>query len=182
MLINLTETIVFSTDARRHKGNTLMDRTVLLAVALQSAEGTTAHSLAVRDVAAILARHSSKPLHAVSVYAYPEDRWRGFPGASAAEFSGRRVEQTDDAMRQSMADYIAPLQAEGLEAVTHLRVGEPRDVILQVAKNVEAALLVIGTHSKRSVFDVELGGTAQHVSRHAPCSVVLVHAKQELEK
>ncbi len=78
-----------------------------------------------------------------------------------------------------MADYTAPLQAGGLQVISHLRVGEPHDVILQVAKDIEAELLIIGTHSKRSVFDVVLGGTAQHVSQHAPCTVVLVHPKKE---
>ena len=158
-----------------------MDPTVLLGVALQDGERTTAHALAARDVAATLTRSSSKPLHVVSVYAYPQDRWRGFPGASAAESSGGWVQQTDEAMRHNMADYIAPLQAEGLQIISHLLVGEPHDVILQVAQDVEAELLVIGTHSKRSMFDVALGGTAQYVSRHASCPVVLVHPKNEVE-
>ena len=155
-----------------------MHSTVLLAVALQGEESMMARALAARDVAVALARGSSKPLHVVSVYAYPQDRWRGFPGASTAEFSGGWVQRTDEAMRQKMADFIAPLHAEGLQVISHLQVGEPHDVILQVAKDVEAELLVMGTHNKRSVLDVALGGTAQHVSRHASSTVVLVHPKK----
>jgi len=156
-----------------------MDPTVLLAVALQDEENPTAHALAARDVAAILTRGSSQPLHVVSVYAYPQDRWRGFPGASAAEFASAWRQQTDEAMQQNMAAYIAPLQAEGLQIISHLRAGEPHEVILQVAKDVEAGLLVMGIQIKWSVFDVALDGTAQHVTRYAPCPVVWVHPKPE---
>ena len=81
-----------------------------------------------------------------------------------------------------MTDFIASLQAEGLQIISHLQVGEPHDVILQVAKDVKAEPMVIGTHSKRSVFDVAPGGTAQHLSRNAPGTVVLVHPKKEVER
>jgi nucleotide-binding universal stress UspA family protein len=37
---------------------------------------------------------------------------------------------------------------------------------------------MIGSHSKRGLFDAVLGGTAQHVSRHAPCPVVFVSPKR----
>jgi nucleotide-binding universal stress UspA family protein len=64
--------------------------------------------------------------------------------------------------------------ASGLEVSKILRVGHPREVIPHVAKEVEAEVLVMGTHSKRRMFEVALGDTARHVSQHAPCLVVLV--------
>ncbi len=64
-----------------------------------------------------------------------------------------------------------------LEVTGTLRLGSPREVIVQVASDIQADLLVIGSHSKRSIFKVALGGTAQHVSRRAPCQVVLVSPK-----
>jgi nucleotide-binding universal stress UspA family protein len=36
---------------------------------------------------------------------------------------------------------------------------------------------VIGSHSKRGLLDIALGGTARHLSEHAPCPVVMVAPK-----
>jgi universal stress protein F len=156
-----------------------MVRPIVVAVALQNDAIHSAHTNAVRDVAAKLARVTAAPLHIVSVYTYAEDRWRGFPGASGAEESAESVEQTDEVMREHMAEYIAPLEAQGLALTTHLQVGDPREIIVHLAQEVAAELIVIGTHSRRSVFDVMLGGTAAYVNRHAPCTVVLVQPGRE---
>ncbi len=58
-----------------------------------------------------------------------------------------------------------------------LQVGNPRETIVQVARDIEADVLIIGSHSKRGILDIALGGTAQSVSRRAPCTVVLVSPK-----
>jgi nucleotide-binding universal stress UspA family protein len=58
-----------------------------------------------------------------------------------------------------------------------LRRGNPRDVIVQVATNLKADLLILGSHSKRGLMDIALGGTAQQVGKTAPCPVVLVSPK-----
>ena len=49
-----------------------------------------------------------------------------------------------------------------------------RKTIIATAETLKPDLLVIGAHSKRSVFDVVLGGTAAYVSRHALCPVIMV--------
>ena len=77
-------------------------------------------------------------------------------------------------MEQQLADYIAPLQRAGLDVSGHLVVGNPRAIIVETARQLSAGLLIIGSHSKRGIFDISLGGTAQHVSRNAPCQVALV--------
>jgi nucleotide-binding universal stress UspA family protein len=58
-------------------------------------------------------------------------------------------------------------------------VGNPRDVIPEVATTLKADLLILGSHSKRGVLDIVLGGTAQQVSKSAPCTVVLVSPKKD---
>jgi nucleotide-binding universal stress UspA family protein len=40
-------------------------------------------------------------------------------------------------------------------------------------------LLVIGSHSKRGLFDIALGDTAKHLSQHASCPVVLVSPEKQ---
>jgi nucleotide-binding universal stress UspA family protein len=77
-------------------------------------------------------------------------------------------------MERKIDDYIAPLKAAGCEVTTILRTGNPRGVIMQTLTELKADVLVIGSHSKRSFFELTLGGTAKHVSQHASCQVVLV--------
>jgi nucleotide-binding universal stress UspA family protein len=59
------------------------------------------------------------------------------------------------------------------------RTGDPREVIVQVAISLQADLLILGSHSKRGLLDIVLGGTAQQVSKSVPCLVVLVSPKKE---
>ena len=80
-------------------------------------------------------------------------------------------------MVQKMDAYVAPLQSFGVEITLILRTGNPRDVIVQVATNLKADLLILGSHSKRGLMDIALGGTAQQVGKTAPCPVVLVSPK-----
>jgi nucleotide-binding universal stress UspA family protein len=118
-------------------------------------------------------RSTSKRLHVLSVYAY-EYIPRTLPSGMAATLRAEEEERTNSLMARKIDEYIVPLLGEGLEVSKILRVGNPREVIPQVATEIQADLLVMGSHSKRGIFDVALGGTAQHVSQHAPCTVVLV--------
>ena len=59
----------------------------------------------------------------------------------------------------------------------HLRVGNAREVIVEMARSVMADLLIIGSHSKRGIIDIALGGTARHLTSRAPCTVLMVSPK-----
>jgi nucleotide-binding universal stress UspA family protein len=84
------------------------------------------------------------------------------------------MQRTDTAIARKMDDYIAPLQDDGLQVTTLLRVGNPRELVVQVANDIKADILLIGTHSKRGMFDISMGGTAHQINRRAPCTVLLV--------
>ena len=55
-----------------------------------------------------------------------------------------------------------------------LRIGDPRDAIVEVAKEVHADLIVIGTHGRHGVARALLGSVAEAVVRAAPCPVMTV--------
>jgi nucleotide-binding universal stress UspA family protein len=57
-----------------------------------------------------------------------------------------------------------------------LRTGDPRDQIVQTAKEVGADLIVMGTHGRRGVKRALLGSVAEGVLRHAHCPVLAVRA------
>ena len=102
-------------------------------------------------------------------------------GYLPAEMASRHQDdlrrRTDTLMVHELDAYVAPLHAEGLQITPILRTGNPRDVIVQVATTIKAELLILGSHSKRGLLDIALGGTAQQVGKSAPCLVVLVSPK-----
>jgi nucleotide-binding universal stress UspA family protein len=77
-------------------------------------------------------------------------------------------------MEQKMKAFLDGVPTDGLAVTPVLKLGGPRPLIVSTAESLGADLLVIGAHSKRSFLDVLLGGTAAYVSRHTPCTVIMV--------
>ena len=156
-----------------------MYNNILLAAALQQWERYSVHAIAARDVAAALARHA-KQLYVLSVYDNEAARLpsSGLPAEMVAQLREQHIQQTDRLMVEKMDQYVAPLVNQGVPVSKILRLGSPRHVIVEVASEIEADLLVIGSHSKRGLLDIALGDTARHVSAHAPCTVLMVAPKK----
>jgi nucleotide-binding universal stress UspA family protein len=155
-----------------------MYNSILLSVALQDWERYSAHALAAREAAATLAKGAATPLHVLSVYEYERVSVpAGLDAEMAARHRSDMQQRTDDLMGRQLKDFIAPLQEAGIEVQELLRVGTPREVIIETARNVMADVLIIGSHSKRGILDIVLGGTAHHISQAAPCTVLMVSPK-----
>jgi len=154
-----------------------MYHAILLAVALQNWERYSAHAIAARDVATLLAEAATIPLHVLSVYEYERVPATGLSAEMEARHRDDQQRQADSQMERRMDDFITPLRAAGIEVKPFLRVGKPREVIAQVARSVMADLLIIGSHSKRGILDIALGGTARRLTHEAPCTVLMVSPK-----
>jgi nucleotide-binding universal stress UspA family protein len=57
-----------------------------------------------------------------------------------------------------------------------LRMGDPRDMILQQAAQTRADMIVMGTHGRRGFEHLVLGSVAESVTRYATCPVLVVPA------
>lgn len=68
------------------------------------------------------------------------------------------------------------LESHSLSVTTVSRLGNAADVLLAVAEEVDADLLVIGNRGETGARRYLLGGVADRVAHHAPCSVQIVHA------
>jgi len=68
--------------------------------------------------------------------------------------------------------WIAPLRASRARVASNIRVGTPDREIAQVASDVGADLIVIGTTGKQGVKRLLLGSVAESLVRHAPCAVL----------
>jgi nucleotide-binding universal stress UspA family protein len=151
------------------------------------------HALGAREVAITLAKGSGAKLSVLSVYDYGTIGEPGLPLEMAShrgadvmhqmEAARKRREDhihwIDAQMETKMKAFVAGIPNSDLPITPLLKVGEPRPLILSTAESVAVDLIVIGAHSKRSFLDVLLGGTAAYVSRHAPCSVLMVHPREK---
>lgn len=66
----------------------------------------------------------------------------------------------------------------GLTVRTELRVGDAREQVLAAAREVQADLIVMGTHGHTGLAHVLLGSTTERVVRLAECPVLTVRAKK----
>jgi nucleotide-binding universal stress UspA family protein len=57
--------------------------------------------------------------------------------------------------------------------------GDPAERILALAKDVNANLIVLGTHSKTNSEKTSVGSVTQQVLRESPCSVLVVRVDDE---
>ena len=56
--------------------------------------------------------------------------------------------------------------------------GDARDAILQVADEIHADMIVMGTHGRRGISHLVLGSVAEEIVRRATCPVVTVRQEK----
>ena len=125
------------------------------------------------DEASDLAKAVGAKLHIVSAYepdsssrlgddAPPEASWTVGPDVSVDSV----LEQAEGAMH-----------AKGVDADSHARRG-PADVLLEVAEEEDADLIVVGNKGMTGAKRFLLGSVPNKVSHHAPCSVLIVRTTE----
>ncbi|MEM0995821.1 MAG: universal stress protein [Bacteroidota bacterium] len=66
-----------------------------------------------------------------------------------------------------------------LDILTMVSIGEPENSIVEVAKDIDAGLVIFGTKGGSGLRDTLLGSAVNHVIRHAPCPVITIRNKPE---
>jgi nucleotide-binding universal stress UspA family protein len=91
------------------------------------------------------------------------------------------IDGATDYLREYVSSCIEELKAERPPrfdvAITHLRVGSPADEIVELAQEIEANLVIVGTHGRSGVRRLVLGSVAESVVRRAPCPVLVVRQR-----
>jgi len=83
-------------------------------------------------------------------------------------------EALDLRLREELRRAAAELERPGLEVSTLLRRGRPEEVIVEVAREMRADLIVLGTHGRTGLGHLALGSVAERVLRSAPCPTLTV--------
>lgn len=68
---------------------------------------------------------------------------------------------------------VGAAREAGVKVDTHAREGDPADVILDVAEEVSASVIVVGNKGMTGARRFLLGSVPNKISHHAPCSVYI---------
>jgi nucleotide-binding universal stress UspA family protein len=93
---------------------------------------------------------------------------------TVAEARARFKSYADQAVGRFLAQNPGKLLAR---IFTHVRFDSIADEIAQLAADLEADLVVVGTHGRRGISRVLLGSSAEATVRLAPCPVLVVRPK-----
>jgi nucleotide-binding universal stress UspA family protein len=159
-----------------------MFRKVLLAAALQNWDVPNPYARAAREVAIQLAKGSSSPLYVLSLYHFsaPTIEKNPFIGAEVIQETERLIKAEEDIVRTEveakLRQFVQDIEEAGVAVVRLVRHGDPRDEVIRVAEEIRADVIVIGSHSKRRLFDI--GSTAQTICKRSRITVVLAAPAQ----
>jgi nucleotide-binding universal stress UspA family protein len=87
---------------------------------------------------------------------------------------GEYMQELRDASQQALARLPEGPLGEGLTITREVRVGTPFLEIVRYARDMDADLVVIGTHGRSGLAHVLLGSTAEKVVRKSNCPVLTV--------
>ena len=135
-------------------------------------DGSDTAAEAVRQAAELARIHGAR-LHLVSAYSPTlraklqaerellpeEERWMASPGEQA-----ERV----------LTEAAKGAEASGIAVETHSLPGDPAEVIIELAENLEAELVVVGNKGMTGITRFLLGSVPSKVAHHASCSVLIV--------
>lgn len=127
------------------------------------------------EAIAIAKQHKDSELHVVAVI----DK----EASELVPASDRHTSmlQISDHMRERLSSeakrVLKGSAAEMLRSIAHVRVGAVAAEICNLATEIRADLIVVGTHGRRGIQRLLLGSVAEKTVRLAPCPVLVVRPK-----
>lgn len=124
------------------------------------------------EYATSLASQLGAELHLVHAYRLPVEMFSPYGVALPSSVMPEIREAAERRLRQQ----LAPVKLSGLEGEAHLREGPPAATIAEVARELAADLIVMGTRGRTGLAHVVLGSVAEQTLRAAPCPVLTVRS------
>jgi nucleotide-binding universal stress UspA family protein len=100
----------------------------------------------------------------------------GLPDASLM-VSAKAAARLSDEAQAALDQEIARVRGRGIPVEGILRQGDARDVVPALAEELNADVIVVGTHGRRGLARALLGSTAESIERVSPKPVVVVHPR-----
>lgn len=73
----------------------------------------------------------------------------------------------------ALSHYLDQAIAAGVQAEIKQELGDPSQVICDVAEAANAELIIVGSHGRRGLDEFLIGSVSNYVMHHAPCSVLI---------
>jgi nucleotide-binding universal stress UspA family protein len=96
---------------------------------------------------------------------------------SAAVRAAGLVEGIREAREELVTRSQKKLTEAGLQAEGRVIEGDPREALLEEAKQEGVDLIVVGSHGRTGLEKLLMGSVASHVVAHAPCRVLVVRRR-----
>ena len=134
-------------------------------------DGSETAAVAV-EAAIQLAKTFGQPLHVVCAHQVrtAADGLALSAGVSPTAMDSSWVDQV-------LGDAAEQIRQSSVEVVTHGKIGNPAEAILDVAEEVNADLIVVGNRGIGSKSRFILGNVPSRVVHHATCSTFVVNTK-----
>ena len=117
------------------------------------------------------------PQHVLHIVAAIDGK-AGFPVAPTEHVDYRYAERIQQMVTARLVEGFAGRKtASEVQFFVHARIGKPADQILQLAHEVGADLIIIGSHGKTGVERIVLGSVSERIVREAHCAVIVARAK-----
>jgi len=123
---------------------------------------------ALQEAVALTERAEAAELHLVHVIAIPSSP---IAVATAVAPELAYLEQIQSAGK-TLQQWLTPFRQAHTRLVAHIRIGQPDRQIAQLATDLSADLVVVGTQSKQGIDRLLLGSVAESLVRRAPCAVL----------
>ncbi|MGZ4178237.1 MAG: universal stress protein [Solirubrobacteraceae bacterium] len=117
-----------------------------------------------------LAKALSAPVHVVSAYEPLNARVTGAPQGAAEVWRPL----PDDKVDGILTDAVSGIRLAGVEATPHALRKDPADALIEVADEVGASMIVVGSRGMRGARRLALGNVPNKVSHRARCNVLIV--------
>ncbi|MFK7818719.1 MAG: universal stress protein [Planctomycetaceae bacterium] len=98
----------------------------------------------------------------------------GFSGIDVTQLTEdlkKHAEEKMEELHTLWSDYCFPVHRE-------IRIGNPAQILVDYAKEIEADMIVMGTHGHGAIRHMLLGSVAERVVRMAPCPVLTVRCPE----
>ena len=129
------------------------------------------------DYAVSMAKQFHAAIHLVHVY--PPDEASSVPGGGHLLFeTAETIERLNEELTGIHRKHVPTFRSENC----HIRAGRPYEQIINLAREINADLIVLSTRGHSGLKHLLLGSTAERVVRSAPCPVLVVRKRKQKSK
>jgi nucleotide-binding universal stress UspA family protein len=130
-------------------------------------------------------RHSRAAIDFITTSSWPRDthvivlsaspRFFVGPGEAASPAALEKIMEEQAAYHRDLAKMAEQrIRTAGLKSESRMVQGDPRDALIETARQEHVDLIVVGSHGRTGLSKLLLGSVATHVVSHAHCNVLVV--------